>query len=214
MLSSRHATAAAGVAALHVAAVCALLSGQVQKPSEIVIPVLTVADVSERQVQPAPQAQPAPRPRPEPRPAPRPEVRPDTLLTAQAPAGDAPVMASAPPAPAPVAPPAPAAVQAPAAPPPPPRIERPSSDAGYLQNPPPRYPPLSKRMGEQGRVLVRVLIGADGLPQRAELKASSGYERLDNAAIEYLMRCRFTPGQVGGVPQAMWHDAPVNYVLE
>jgi protein TonB len=59
-----------------------------------------------------------------------------------------------------------------------------------------------------------VLIGADGSPQQAELERSSGFDRLDRSALEYVMRCRYVPGKVGGVPQAMWYEAPVNFVLE
>ena len=42
--------------------------------------------------------------------------------------------------------------------------ELPSSDADYLQNPKPPYPSMSKKLNEQGTVIMRVLIGADGLP--------------------------------------------------
>jgi protein TonB len=73
---------------------------------------------------------------------------------------------------------------------------------------------MSKRLGEQGKVMVRVLIGADGLPQKAEITRGSGFDRLDRAAIDYVMKCRYVPGKVGGVPQAMWYPAPVNFVLE
>ena len=113
---------------------------------------------------------------------------------------------SAPPPPVAAAPVAPAPAPA--------KLELPSSDADYLRNPAPVYPPLSKRLGEQGKVLVRVLIGPDGTPQKAELKHSSGFERLDRSALEYVMKCRYVPGKVAGVPQAMWHEAPVNFVLE
>lgn len=94
------------------------------------------------------------------------------------------------------------------------KVELPSSNASYLHNPAPVYPALSKRLGEQGKVLVRVLIGADGSPQHAELKRSSGFERLDRSALEYVMKCRYVPGKVAGVPQAMWYEAPVSFVLE
>lgn len=93
-------------------------------------------------------------------------------------------------------------------------MEPPSSDASYLRNPPPVYPPISKRLGEQGKVVVRVLIGPDGQPQRSEIRQSSGFDRLDRAAQDYVMRSRYLPGTVGGVPQAMWYEAPVNFVLE
>ena len=80
--------------------------------------------------------------------------------------------------------------------------------------PGPVYPAISKRLGEQGKVLVRVLIGADGIPQQAELKRSSGFDRLDRSALDYVMKCRYVPGKVGGVAQAMWYEAPVSFVLE
>ena len=108
-----------------------------------------------------------------------------------------------------------AAKAAPApAPPPPPRVELPSSDADYLQNPKPAYPAISKRMGEQGKVVLRVLIGTDGAPQKVEINKSSGYERLDRQAQEAVMRWRFVPGKRNGVPEAMWNLVPVNFVLE
>jgi protein TonB len=132
------------------------------------------------------------------------------------PAPAAPTGVVAPPAPLPPIeqPVAPAPEPPPPAPPAPPKIQLPSSDASYLQNPSPVYPAISRRLGEQGKVLVRVLIGTNGQPERAEIKRSSGFERLDRSAMEYVMKCRYVPGKVNGVVQAMWYEAPVNYVLE
>lgn len=90
----------------------------------------------------------------------------------------------------------------------------PSSHAAYLQNPAPAYPAISKRMGEQGKVVLRVLIGADGLPQKVELQQSSGYDRLDRQAQEAVLRWRFVPGKRNGVPETMWNLVPINFVLE
>jgi protein TonB len=106
-----------------------------------------------------------------------------------------------------------AAVPAPAAPPAPPAVQLPSSNADYLQNPKPAYPPLSKRLGEQGKVIVRVLIGADGQPQQAALGSSSGFDRLDQAALQTVMAWRYVPGKRGGVAEAMWFNVPINFVL-
>ena len=97
---------------------------------------------------------------------------------------------------------------------PPARIDMPSSDATYLNNPKPGYPAISKRMGEQGKVVLRVLIGTDGLPQKVEINKSSGYDRLDRQAQEAVMRWRFVPGKRNGVPEAMWSLVPINFVLE
>lgn len=59
--------------------------------------------------------------------------------------------------------PQPAAPSPVAAAPAPGKVELPSSDADYLQNPKPAYPRISQRLGERGKVVVRVLIGVDGL---------------------------------------------------
>ena len=69
-------------------------------------------------------------------------------------------------------------------------------------------------MGEQGKVVLRVLIGAQGVPQQVELKQSSGYERLDQQALETVQRWRFVPGKRNGVPEAMWNVVPIQFVLE
>ncbi len=115
-------------------------------------------------------------------------------------------------------PPAPVVPKAPSPPSPPvaapaPKVQAPSSDADYLNNPPLTYPAMSRRLGEQGKVIVSVLVGADGLPKKAEIRRSSGYPRLDDAARQYILRSRFVPGKINGVPEAMSYDAPVNFTL-
>jgi protein TonB len=114
------------------------------------------------------------------------------------------VVTPAPPsAPAAVAPPEPA----------PPSVQLPSSDADYLQNPKPPYPPLSMRLGETGKVVYKVWIGTDGKAERAELVKSSGFARLDSAAYDTVMRWRYVPGTRNGVAQAMPFDVPINWKL-
>jgi protein TonB len=109
------------------------------------------------------------------------------------------------PAPAPTAPPAPPA---------PPRVELPSSSADYLNNPRPPYPPLSKRLGEQGKVVVRVFIEANGAASKAEIRSSSGYDRLDQTALQTVLKWRYAPGKRNGVAEAMWFNVPISFVLE
>ncbi|HQQ75393.1 MAG TPA: TonB family protein [Pseudomonadales bacterium] len=65
-------------------------------------------------------------------------------------------------------------------------------DADYLNNPAPSYPQLSRRLGEEGQVLVRVQVSADGKVLSVELKQSSGFERLDEAALKAVAKYRFT----------------------
>jgi protein TonB len=146
-----------------------------------------------------------------PAPAPLPVAIPDPTPSPNAPTGALEPQPPAPPIAAPVAIAAPPA--APPAPPAPLRVELPSTDADYLQNPKPTYPAVSRRLGEQGKVVIHVLIGLDGLPKSAEVRTSSGFERLDKSALETVMRWRYVPGKRGGVPQAMGYDVPINFVL-
>ena len=90
----------------------------------------------------------------------------------------------------------------------------PSSDADYLNNPPPAYPRMSRRMGEQGTVMVRVLISVDGRAEQAEIRTSSGYARLDEAALDTVKRWRYVPGKRAGTAEAMWFNVPVRFVLD
>jgi protein TonB len=206
---------ASSVLLLHVAALWLLQTGLVRQALQAVVPVDILTEFLEP---PKPKVEPPP-------PKPVPVVQHKTIappppmplaVTDPTPAPDAPTGVVAPAAPAPLPPiTAPVVVAAPAAPAhPAPQIELPSSDADYLHNPKPVYPLQSRRMGEKGRVIVRVLIGADGLAQQAEIRKSSGYERLDEAALNTVKSWRYVPGKRAGVVQAMWYSVPINYVSE
>ena len=95
-----------------------------------------------------------------------------------------------------------------------PAFSLPSSEAHGLNNPKPAYPKQSRRLNEQGQVLIRVFVAADGSPQQGEIKTSSGFDRLDQEALRTVMHWRFVPGQRFGTPEAMWFNVPVNFVLE
>ena len=225
---SRNAVIALSVVTLHVAALWALQSGLMRKAAEIIIPAEVLSEFLTPQP-PAPPAPPAPPTPPPPKPAPpKPSPTPPKPRVAKpTPAPEPMPVAIADPTPAPAAPvgvvePQPAAkpVEAPvaAAPapaaPPAPAIVQPSSDASHLNNPKPVYPAVSKRLGEQGKIVLRVLIGADGIPQKVEIKQSSGFERLDRQAVDTVTRWRFVPGTRNGVPEAMWYLQPINFVLQ
>ncbi|MCZ4313995.1 TonB family protein [Comamonadaceae bacterium G21597-S1] len=162
---------------------------------------------------------PTPMPAPTPAPAPLPVVTEATTTPAVpvATAAHASGKAVAPgtavdPAPAPAAATAIAAA-APARPAPAP-IELPSSDAQYLQNPRPRYPPISVRLREQGTVLVDVLVSDQGLAREARVQTSSGFFRLDNAAVSTVLTWRFVPGKRAGVAQSMWFTVPITFAIQ
>ena len=95
-----------------------------------------------------------------------------------------------------------------------PVVVLPSSDADYLNNPQPAYPRMSRRMGEQGTVLVRVFISAEGRAEKAEIRTSSGHARLDESALDTVQRWRYLPGKRAGVPEGMWFNVPIRFVLD
>jgi protein TonB len=97
---------------------------------------------------------------------------------------------------------------------PPAPIVPPRFDADYLQNPPPVYPAPSRRAGEQGRVLLRVVVRPDGTAQSVELRQSSGSQRLDEAALEAVRRWRFVPARQGSVPISAAVIVPIVFSLE
>ena len=224
---NRNLVIAVGVVLFHLVGLWALQSGLLRRAVEIVVPAQILSEFIEP---PAAKVEPPPQP-PPPQPplAPKlPVLKPATLPPAPAPmpvaiaeptpapaAPSAPVGSAAPQPPAPpiAAPVAAAAEPAPPVLAPKPRVELPSSAGEHLHNPKPIYPRMSTTRNEQGTAVVKVLIGADGLPQKAELKTSSGFERLDNAALATVMQWRYVPGKRGGVPEAMWHDVPVVFKL-
>lgn len=170
---------------------------------------------------PAPERPPEP-----PAPPPPPMAKappPPAPVIAAAPRVEAPatfVVPASPPEPAPPAPPAPpeppavvVAAPAPTAPPAAPR-ELPASAIQYLEPPEPVYPRASRRAGEAGLVVVRVFVGTDGLPKQLQLLRSSGFERLDAAALDGVGRARFRPPTENGQPTAGWARIPIPFELE
>jgi len=133
------------------------------------------------------------------------EARPDTPTPAPS-SPEAEAVAAAPPS---AAPPAAALPQGEA----PVALSPPEYAAAYLNNPAPGYPRSARRAGEQGTVVLRVLVAADGSPARVEVERSSGSASLDSAALEAVQRWRFVPARRGAVPVEAWVKVPVVFRL-
>ena len=225
---------AGSVLAFHALAIWALQSGLLMRAVEMVVPVEVLAQIIEPPKAALPPAPPPPAPVVPKEPPPPPVKQAVVKPTPPVPQTQAPpqILAVETPTPAPnapatvqVAPAAPvlplsvpvAAVASPApvpVPAPAPVVKvQPSTDADDLYNPNQRYPRMSFSMGEQGTVMVRILIGAKGLPLKAELQKTSGFERLDQAALEYVMQSRYKPGTLNGVPNEMWMGRSVTYTI-
>ena len=152
------------------------------------IPVLTNPEPRReiRRVQPKPERKVQPRPQSKPQPA-RSAVTPP-----------APPAAAKPVTPSP-APPEPAVA--------------PDYQAPGLNNPALRYPPVSRRLGEEGKVRLRVLVSVQGEPKAIEIKNSSGYARLDEAARELVRRWHFLPAKQGSRVVEEWVEIPIVFKL-
>jgi periplasmic protein TonB len=90
----------------------------------------------------------------------------------------------------------------------------PRSDASHLSNPAPAYPTASKRMEEQGQVLLDVYILPSGNVGEVKLKRSSGFARLDQAALDAVRQWRYQPARQGNEPIAYWYVQPLLFSLE
>lgn len=217
------------VALLHAALLGALLESEPVVEAVTLPQVLSVSLLQAEQAEP-PAAKPAPAPKRVPpqmpaqvrsppqqiasplalpqsaslSPAP-PPTAPEAVapVPAVAPQPSAPSVAASLPVSAPLA--APPAHSAPVSPP--------RFDADYLDNPSPVYPALSRRLGEHGQVLLRVLVSLDGLATQVEIRETSGYERLDRAARDTVRRWRFAPARQGEASVAAWVLVPLSFSL-
>ncbi|MGA7178838.1 MAG: energy transducer TonB [Thiobacillaceae bacterium] len=79
---------------------------------------------------------------------------------------------------------------------------------------PPSYPPLSRRLGEEGKAVLRVELDDAGQVDLATIKTSSGYSRLDEAALSAVRQWRCNPARRGGVAVRAVAIQPINFVLE
>lgn len=179
--------------------------------------------------QPAPEPAPEPeivppeppKPKPQPvikqqKPKPEPKVEPVAKPTPQPQIEESPPpVATQPaiqetPAPQPVA----AAPEVAKVPEPEPVIEPPRFGVAYLNNPPPAYPALSRRIGEEGRVVLRVLVAINGKPESVEVENGSGSQRLDSAALDAVKKWKFIPARRNNEAISAYVLVPVKFSLD
>ncbi len=90
-----------------------------------------------------------------------------------------------------------------------------SIDATYSKNnPKPYYPPLARRLGEEGTVVLLILVGTDGRAYQIKMKQSSGSVLLDKAAEQQAKESRFNPATINGQPVDEWYEQPYVYNLK
>lgn len=200
--TGRSPTALGVVATLHVLAFWLLLRmNVVSLPAPLAVLSVSLLPPAEV-IKPDPEIVP-PKPKPvERRPTPVPQ--PIQLVAPV----DSPAPAAA------TVPPAPTVVAAPASVAPAPTATQPRFDADYLDNPKPPYPAISRRLSEQGRVVLRVQVEADGRAAEVQLHTSSGSPRLDQSALDTVRRWKFVPARLGQAPVAAWVLVPIAFTLK
>jgi len=163
---------------------------------------LVVGDIAPMEVRMVPAEQPAqpdppldepPPPQPE-----KPKPPPPKPVQKRPPTPQAPVEAQ-PQQAAPAAPAAPKTVSA--------------SQLGYIVAPNPIYPARSRKAGDQGNVMIRVLVDVTGRPAQVSMQTSSGHPELDQSALSAVRAAQFRPYAEGGLTQAVWVLVPINFVL-
>lgn len=221
------------VAALHVAGIYAIATWtprsewlRLWKPVEVKL----IQEVAPKPPEVAPVEEPPPPPPPKPQVIPRqmetPPPPPAPVRVEEkppAPEPPQPVITAAPSAPAvqaqtytvppqPESPPAPP--PAPAAQPAPPAAPRMVNHIEYIRSPAPAYPMMSRRLGEQGKVMIKALVDASGHAVDAVVHQSSGKPRLDDAAKKAVMDALFKPYREDGRAEAVYVVVPVIFKLE
>ena len=201
---------AALVILLHVMLAYAMLYVSVRNELIELPPSITarLLPMIEEKVEPAKPLPPPPKPVPQVRKPP--VIRPQPVLAVASPAATSSFTV----APQPPAPPPQPVVAAPPAPPAPVAVVAARFDADYLHNPKPVYPALSRRMSEEGKVLLKVRVSAQGTALDVAVSKSSGFARLDAAATEAVTRWRFVPAKRGDEPVDSSVIVPITFALE
>ncbi|MBW2939959.1 energy transducer TonB [Zhongshania aquimaris] len=184
-------------------------------PAEAVqIPSASKAPPPQKEVEPPPKPLPKPKPKPKPKPLPKPKQKLPPL---------------------PKAPPSEKAIrredqaEEPQSPPPPVQktvkraeednkalgapITPPRHDANPLNNPAPAYPTISRRLKEEGIVILELLILPDGKVGEVRVKKSSGFKRLDKTAMKAVKRWRYLPAKRGDEAISYWYLQPLEFSL-
>jgi len=87
-------------------------------------------------------------------------------------------------------------------------------DVDYLNNPKPAYPPLSRRLREEGVVVLKVHVRSDGSVATAVVDKRSGSTRLDEAALSAVKQWHFVPARRGSEPVDSWVLVPIEFELQ
>lgn len=75
------------------------------------------------------------------------------------------------------------------------------------------YPEVAKRSGLEGRVIVQALIAKDGHVEKVDV-LKSDFDVFKQAAIDAMMKAKFTPARQNGTPLRIWITRTINFKLK
>lgn len=84
----------------------------------------------------------------------------------------------------------------------------------YLHGSRPAYPQAARKARWEGSVVVRLLIDTNGSVASVAVRQGSGYDILDQAAVQAVKNWRFSPAKEQGVPVTSFYDARVRFSLD
>lgn len=170
----------------HVGGIALVVSATESTEPEVVVPTIqgVLITPEKKEVIPVPPEPPKPKPK---------KIKQKHKPVPKAPPSERAIKAEPEPVPEPEPQPEPMEEPEPAP------VIPPSTDAYELKNPAPAYPQLSKKLKEEGTVTLKILVKADGKVAKVEIIKSSGFRRLDNAAISAFKRWHFSPATQGGI---------------
>jgi protein TonB len=93
-------------------------------------------------------------------------------------------------------------------------VEPPHFDVAYLNNPRPAYPPIARKLGLEGVVLLRVDVSAKGTPEKIVIAQTSGASMLDDAAMKAVQGWTFVPARRGDAAIAHPVEVPIRFQLK
>ncbi len=196
--NSRRTVVFLAIVAVHVLLIWAFASGLATKAVELIAPPIDTTIIEEEKS----VDEPPPPPPPDLERPPVQVVPPEISITVAADAPPPPIanVTTTPPPPRPIAPPAPVARTVMS------RVSGPSTDE--------YYPSISRSAGEEGRPVIKVCLAVNGKMESAVIAESSGFSRLDEAAVRVAKASRWKAPTEGGKAVAGCANLPIRFTLK
>lgn len=92
-------------------------------------------------------------------------------------------------------------------------VQAPHADSSRMHNPPPHYPRTALRLRQEGTVILKLMVLADGSVVNVSIHQSSGFHRLDEAALEAVKHWHYVPAKRGDENIDSWYEQPVVFTI-